>query len=346
MSLQPKAKLLHSLRAKLRLGHFSRRTEEAYVHWAYRFVVHHGRRHPRELGEREVVAFLTHLAVDRKLAAATQAQALAALQFLYRHVLDRPLTGMGGVPKAAAPVRLPVVLSAGEVQRILGQLDGVPRLMAMLLYGSGMRLLECLSLRIKDVDLERGEIWIRRGKGAKDRVTVLPRSARPLLAEHLAWVRALHGRDLAEGSGAVELPDAVRRKYPSAPRDWAWQWVFPARRRYVDRETGERRRHHLHESVMQRAMVAAVRGSGVGKRASCHTLRHSFATHLLEAGYDIRTVQELLGHRDVTTTMVYTHVLNRGGLGVRSPVDRLFGDAGLPDYTARDNVGSESTGKD
>jgi integron integrase len=344
--MQPKSKLLHSLRAKLRLGHFSQRTEEAYVHWAYRFVVYHGRRHPREMGEREVVAFLTHLAVDRKLAAATQAQALAALQFLYRHVIDRPLTGLGGVPKAAAPVRLPVVLSEREVQRILGELDGVPLLIAVLLYGSGMRLLECLTLRVKDVDLERGEIWIRRGKGAKDRVTVLPQAARPLLVRHVARVRALHGRDLADGSGAVELPDAVHRKYPSAPRDWAWQWVFPARRRYVDRETRERRRHHLHESVMQRAMAAAVRRSGMVKRASCHTLRHSFATHLLEAGYDIRTVQELLGHRDVTTTMVYTHVLNRGGRGVRSPVDRLFGNAGLPDYAAGGSVVSKSTGRD
>jgi integron integrase len=238
---------------------------------------------------------------------------------------------------------LPIVLSEGEVERILRELTGVSRLIGMLLYGSGMRLLECLTLRIKDVDLERGEIWIRRGKGAKDRVTVLPRAARRPLAEHLERVRSLHGRDLSEGGGAVELPDALRRKYPSASRQWAWQWVFPARRRYVDRETGERRRHHLHESVMQRAMAGAVRCSGIGKRASCHTLRHSFATHLLEAGYDIRTVQELLGHRDVTTTMVYTHVLNRGGMGVRSPVDRLFGNAGLPDWAAGRSVISKFT---
>ena len=324
-------KLLHSLRATLRLGHFSRRTEEAYVDWVRRFVRHQKLRHPREMGEREVVAFLTHLAVERTLAAATQAQALAALQFLYRHVIDRPLVGLGAVPKAATPVRLPVVLSEGEVQRVLGELEGVPHLIGLLLYGGGMRLLECLTLRIKDVDLDRGEIRLRQGKGAKDRVTVLPRAARPQLAEHLERVRSLHGRDLAEGAGAVELPDALRRKYPGAPRQWAWQWVFPARRRYVDRETGERRRHHLHESVMQRAMAAAVRRSGIGKRASCHTLRHSFATHLLEAGYDIRTAQELLGHRDVTTTMIYTHVLNRGGLAVQSPADRLFGNAGLPE---------------
>lgn len=224
--LQPKLKLLHSLRAKLRLGHFSRRTEEAYAHWVYRFVRHQGLRHPREMAEREVVAFLTHLAVDRKLAAATQAQALAALQFLYRHVMDRPLVGLGAVPKASAPVRLPVVLSEGEVQRILRELDGVPHLIGMLLYGSGMRLLECLTLRIKDVDLERGEIWIRRGKGAKDRVTMLPRAARGLLAEQLERARSLHQGDLAEGAGAVELPDALRRKYPSAPRQWRGSGFF------------------------------------------------------------------------------------------------------------------------
>ncbi|MEX2154630.1 MAG: integron integrase, partial [Gemmatimonadaceae bacterium] len=276
--MQPKTKLLHSLRAKLRLGHLSRRNEETYVRWAYRFVRHQGLRHPRDMGEREVLAFLTYLAVDRNLAASTQAQALAALQFLYRHVIDRPLVGLGRVPKAHAPVRLPVVLSEGDVQLILRELDGVPRLISMLLYGSGMRLLECLTLRIKDVDMDRREIRIRQGKGGKDRVTVLPQSARGPLADHLRRVRSLHERDLADGAGAVELPDALRRKYPSAPRQWAWQWVFPARRRYVDRETGERRRHHLHESVMQRAMAGAVRQSGIGKRASCHTLRHSFAT--------------------------------------------------------------------
>lgn len=329
--MQSKSRLLHSLRAKLRLGHFSRRTEETYVHWAYRFVRQQGMRHPRDMGEREVIAFLTHLAVDLKLAAATQAQALAALQFLYRHVIDRPLAGLGNVPRARAPVRLPTVLSEGEVQLVLAALEGVPHLIGIVLYGSGLRLLECLSLRIKDVDLERGEILIRRGKGAKDRVTVLPQVVRSPLAAHLRRVRTLHERDLAEGAGAVELPDALHRKYPSAARQWAWQWIFPARRRYVVRETGECRRHHLHESVMQRAMAVAVTRSGIGKRASCHTLRHSFATHLMEAGYDIRTVQELLGHRDVSTTMIYTHVLNRGGLGVRSPVDRLLGNARLPE---------------
>ncbi len=323
--MQSNSKLLHSLRAKLRLGHFSRRTEETYVQWVYRFVRHNGLRHPRDLDERDVVAFLTYLAVDRKLAAATQTQALAALHFLYRHVIDRPLIGLGDIPRARAPARLPVVLTGSEVARLLGALHGVTHLIAVLLYGSGMRLLECLSLRIKDVDIERGEIRIRRGKGAKDRVTILPRAVRAPLVAHLTRVRALHDRDLAAGRGTVELPDALRRKYPSAAREWPWQWVFPARRHHVDPETGERRRHHLHESVMQRAMAEAVRCSGIGKRASCHTLRHSFATHLLEAGYDIRTVQELLGHRDVTTTMLYTHVLNRGAFGVRRPMDTLIG---------------------
>jgi integron integrase len=335
--VQPKPRLLHSLRAKLRLGHFSPRTEEAYVAWVSRFVRHHRLRHPAELAEREVVQFLTHLAVEQKLAAATQAQAQAALQFLYKYVLDRPLAGLGRVPKARPPARLPTVLSESEVRAVLGALDGRPRLIGLLLYGSGLRLLECLTLRVKDVDLERGEIRVRRAKGARDRVTMLPEAVRPALREHLRRVRAQHERDLALGGGAVELPDALARKYPRAGREWAWQWVFPSSRRYVHAETGQMRRHHVHESAMQRAMAAAVRTSGVGKRASCHTLRHSFATHLLEAGYDIRTVQELLGHRDVSTTMLYTHVLGRGGLAVRSPADRILG-VGLPDSAARGKV--------
>ena len=262
--------------------------------------------------------------------AATIAHARAALVFLYRHVLDRPLVGLGELPRARVPVRLPVVLSESEVRRVLAALDGVPRLIGMILYRSGLRLMECLTLRVKDVDLERREIRVRRGKGARDRVTMLPDAMRASLAAHLMRVRALHDRDLAAGSGALALPGALARKYPRAAQAWPWQWVFPARRRYVDREAGALRRHHLHESAMQRAMAAAVRASGVGKRASCHTLRHSFATHLLEAGYDIRTGQELLGHGDVSTTMLYTHVLNRGVRGVRSPMDRALGDVGLP----------------
>jgi integron integrase len=327
--MQPKPRLLHALRAKLRAGHFSRRTEQAYVAWVIRYVRHHRLRHPESLGEPEVAAFLTHLATDRHLAAATQQQALAALQFLYARVLDRPLAGIGGViPKARLPVRIPVVLTEAEVRAVIDELDGVPRLVALLLYGSGMRLLECLTLRVKDVDFGRREIRIRRGKGGKDRVTMLPETLRGPLEDHLRRVARQHRADIEAGGGFVELPGALGVKYPKAAQSWTWQWVFPATRQHVHRETGERRRHHLHETVMQRAMAAAVRRSGISKRASCHTLRHSFATHLLENGYDIRTVQELLGHRDVSTTMVYTHVLHRGGLGVRSPADKAF--AGLP----------------
>ena len=319
--MQPKTTLLHSLRANLRLRHFSPRTEEAYVSWVRRFVRFHGMRHPREMGEPEVVRFLTHLTVERRVAASTQSQALAALLFLFREVLGRPLEGLGPLPRARAPGRLPVVLTRAEVRRVLDGLAGTVALVGVLLYGSGLRLLECLTLRIKDVDLERGELRLRRAKGARDRVTVLARAAREPLARHLAEVRRLHERDLAEGAGWVELPYALGRKYPNAGRSWPWQWVFPARRRHVEAASGQVRRHHLHESVVQRAMTQAVRESGIGKRATCHTLRHSFATHLLEAGCDIRTVQELLGHRDVSTTMIYTHVLNRGAKGVESPAD-------------------------
>ncbi len=339
--MQQKTKLLHSLRANLRLRHFSPRTEEAYVSWVRRFVRFHGLQHPGELGEREVVGFLTHLRVERGVAASTQGQALAALLFLYREVLGRPLAGLGSIPRARAPMRLPVVLTREEVERVLAGLEGAAQLVGVLLYGSGMRLLECLTLRVKDVDLERGEFRIRRAKGAKDRVTVLARSVRGPLAAHLERVRQVYLGDLAAGAGWVELPDALGRKYPNAGRSWPWQWVFPARRRYVDRATGQVRRHHLHESAVQRAMAEAVRASGIGKRATCHTLRHSFATHLLEAGYDIRTVQELLGHRDVSTTMIYTHVLNRGGRGVESPADliaALPGLARLPDSGASGSV--------
>jgi integron integrase len=258
---------------------------------------------------------------------------LAALLFLYREVLHRPLEGLGPVPRGRAPTRLPVVLTPAEVQRVLGHLDGTYRLVGILLYGSGMRLLEGLSLRVKDVDLARREIVIRRGKGATDRVTVLPAALVAPLGRHLERVRAQHARDLAAGAGWVALPDALDRKYPQAGRSWPWQWLFPATRTHRGGERGEVRRHHLHESAMQRMMARAVAASGIGKRASCHTLRHSFATHLLASGSDIRTVQELLGHRDVTTTMIYTHVLNRGGLGVRSPADALDlgGLSGLPD---------------
>jgi len=285
--MQHKSPLLQSLQSNLRLQHLSRRTEEAYVYWVERFVRFCGVRHPSELGPAEVRRFLSHLVEERKLSASTQQQALSALLFLYRHVVGKPLEDLGR------------------------------------LYCSGLRLMECLALRVKDLDLERGELTVRRGKGGKDRVTVIPQAVRRALREHLDRVKALHVRDLAAGAGWVELPGGLDAKYPRAASEWAWQWVFPARWRYRDRVSGRIRRHHLHQSAVQRAMTAAVRASGIEKRASCHTLRHSFATHLLEAGYDIRTVQELLGHRDVSTTMIYTHVLNRGCRGVRSPADGL-----------------------
>jgi len=331
--VQYKSPLLQSLQSNLRLQHLSRRTEAAYVYWVKRFVRFSGLRHPSELGPSEIRAFLSHLVVERKLSAATQQQALSALLFFYRNVLGRSLEQLGRLPRGRVPTTLPVVLTPGEVTLVLGALRGTHRLIGLLLYGSGLRLTECLMLRVKDLDLERGEVLVRRGKGGKDRVSVIPRTAREALREQLRRVKVLHDRDLADGRGRVELPGGLAAKYPNAAAAWSWQWVFPARRTYRDPETGLLRRHHLHESVMQRAMTAAVRASGIGKRASCHTLRHSFATHLLESGYDIRTVQELLGHRDVATTMVYTHVLNRGGRGVRSPADRL-GDglgAGLAD---------------
>jgi len=321
--MQYKSQLLQSLRSNLRLQHMSRRTEEAYVYWTKRFVRYGGLRHPAELTPEDVRRFLSHLVEERKLSAATQQQALSALLFLYRNVVGRPLEALGRLPRGRVPTTIPVVLTVGEVARVLGLLRGVYRLVGLLLYGSGLRLSECLLLRVKDLDLERGELTVRRGKGGKDRVTVVAEAARAGLRGHLDQVRTLHLEDVAAGGGWVEMPGGLDAKYPVAGSTWAWQWVFPARRRLRDPVTGRLRRHHLHESAVQRAMTAAVRASGIAKRASCHTLRHSFATHLLAAGYDIRTVQELLGHRDVATTMVYTHVLNRGGRGVRSPADGL-----------------------
>ncbi len=326
--MQPKSALLQAVRNNLRLRHCSPRTESAYLGWIRRYVRFCGLRHPRELGLHEVRGFLTHLAVAGQLSQSTVSQARAALLFLYRQVLGIELPGVDRLPTGRRPVRLPVVLTRGEVGVVLRRMTGASSLVAWLLYGSGLRLTEALTLRVKDLDLERGEIRLRRGKGAKDRVTVLPRVLAGPLGAHLGRVKALHARDLAGGGGQVALPGALARKYPKAAASWGWQWVFPATRRYRDPETGEPRRHHLHPTVVQRAVTAAVREAGLAKRATCHSLRHSFATHLLEGGADIRTVQELLGHRDVTTTMIYTHVLNRGGLGVRSPAD-LLGD-GLP----------------
>jgi integron integrase len=286
-----------------------------------RFILFHGKRHPAALGGPEIAAFLSHLACEGRVAASTQNQALGALVFLYRHVLGAALPDLEGLVRARRPQRVPVVLTAAEVRAVLARLDGEPRLVASLLYGAGLRLLEALTLRVKDLDFAAREIRLRRAKGRRDRVVPLPDACSTPLRAQLGLARALHVRDLEAGFGAVALPDALARKYPGATREWGWQWVFPARRRYEDRDADTERRHHQHETVVQRAVKRAVREAGIAKAASCHTLRHSFATHLLAAGYDIRTVQELLGHRSVQTTMVYTHVLNRGGLGVRSPLD-------------------------
>ncbi|MBI4542245.1 MAG: integron integrase [Gemmatimonadetes bacterium] len=299
--------MLQALRANLRLRHFSARTEEAYSAWARRYVRFHGLRHPGELGEADVRAFLTHLAVDRQLGPSTLAQALAALLFLYREVLGRPLVGVGSVPRARVPTRIPVVLTPEEVRLVLEQLRGTTRLAAMLLYGVGMRLLECLTLRVKDIDLVRGEIRIRRGKGARDRVTVLPEVMRAAVAAQVERLRMLHQRDCEGRGGWVELPGALARKYPRAGRSLQWQWLFPASRQYTDRTSGERRRHHLHESALQRGMAEAVRRSGITKRATCHTFRHSAAMALLQHGVDRSVIALWLGHESVETTQMYLH---------------------------------------
>lgn len=324
MNKRAPARLGDRVRAAMRLRHLSRRTETAYLGWMRRFWEHCGRRDPAELDGEHVSAFLSALATHGKVSPSTQNQALAALLFLYRNVLGRDLPWMADIVRARAPVRLPVVLSRDEVRRVLARMHGMPRLMAMILYGSGLRLMECCRLRIKDVDLGRSQLLVRRGKGDKDRVTVLPVVVRAEVEALLPRLRAQHDRDLAAGAGWVELPGALATKLPHAGHDFVWQWLFPATRIYRDPATQQRRRHHLHETVLQRAVREAVLASGIGKRATCHTFRHSFATHLLEDGSDIRTVQQLLGHRDVSTTMIYTHVLNRGPAGVLSPADRLL----------------------
>jgi integron integrase len=316
-------KLLTQVRRVLRLRHYSPRTEVAYVRWIVRFIRFNRKRHPLEMGEAEVTAFLSALAQQSQVSASTQTQALSAILFLYRDVLRQELPWLQKVVRAPARPRLPVVLTRAEVIAVVRRLNGVERLCVMLLYGSGLRLMECLKLRVKDLDLDKEQIVVRAGKGDKDRITMLPTVLKAELSRHLERVRQQHLRDLALGGGQVDLPGALDRKYPHAGREWKWQWVFPATRVWVAPETKERRRHHLHESVVQRAVTQAVREAALTKRATCHSFRHSFATHLLEDGYDIRTVQELLGHRDVSTTMVYTHVLNRGVYGIRSPADRV-----------------------
>jgi len=316
-------KLLDRLHEAIRVRHLSPRTEEAYRHWIKRYLFFHRLRHPDAMGEAEINAFLSHLAVRERVSASTQNQALAALLFLYRHVLKREIGDLGQVIRAKRPRRLPVVLSRDEVKAVLANLSGDKWLMASLLYGAGLRLMECLRLRIQDLDFARSEITVRDGKGAKDRITLLPQSLIAPLRDHLRQVKAIHERDLAEGWGRVALPTALDRKYPNAPAEWRWQWVFPQENRWINPETKDQGRHHVDDSLIQKAVKDAVTAARLAKRATCHTFRHSFATHLLEAGYDIRTVQELLGHSDVKTTMIYTHVLNRGPAGVRSPVDGL-----------------------
>ncbi|MBP9143219.1 MAG: integron integrase [Thermoanaerobaculia bacterium] len=314
-------RLLDRLTFEARRRRLALRTERAYRAWARRYILFHGKRHPSELGAEAVSEFLTALAVDLGVAAATQNQALAALLFLYREVLGLELGPLPEATRASRPKRLPVVLSRDEARQLVAQFAGVERLVVLLLYGGGLRLLEVLRLRVKDLDFDRHEITVRSGKGDRDRRTMLPAIAALELRPHLEVVRRWHQRDLASGFGRVELPGALARKLPNATAEWPWQWVFPSIRFATDPRSGESRRHHLFPERIQRAVSKAARAAGIAKRVTCHTLRHSFATHLLEAGYDIRTVQELLGHRQVSTTMIYTHVLNKGGLGVRSPLD-------------------------
>ena len=316
-------RLLDRVRQAIRMRHYSRRTEQAYVDWITRFIIFHRKRHPATMGASEISRFLSWLATAKRVSASTQNQALSALLFLYRHVLGVEIGPIDQVARAKAPLRIPVVLSREEVARVLTNVHGTMWLVAALLYGAGLRLQECLELRVKDIDFDRHQVVVRRGKGQKDRLTMLPAGVEERLKTHLEGVRRQHEKDLANGVGRVVLPFALDRKYPNASTDWRWQFVFPAGRICRDARWGPPSRYHIHESVVQRAVAAAARQAGLTKRVGCHTFRHSFATHLLEAGYDIRTVQELLGHADLSTTMVYTHVLNRGGLGVRSPLDRL-----------------------
>lgn len=315
-------KLLDQVRNELRVRHYSLRTEATYVHWIRRYILHHDKRHPRELGAEHVVEFLSDLATRARVSPSTQNQALAAVLFLYRVVLRRELEGLDARVRASAPRRVPDVLTPGEVAAVLGELEGTYWLLGILLYGSGLRLQECIRLRVHDLDLGRHQIVVRRGKGGNDRVGLLPRAAEEPLQRHLERVRRLHRKDLAEGQGTVELPFALARKSPSSARDWGWQWAFPASRIGVDPRTGEMRRHHVHPSALQRAVKTAASRAGLAKRVTCHILRHSFATHLVENNTDIRTVQKLLGHRDVRTTMIYTHIARRP-FGVVSPADRL-----------------------
>ena len=316
-----KPKLLDQVRDIIRRRHYSIRTEQAYVDWIKRFILYHHKRHPGDMAEEEVTKFLTHLARDRNVAASTQNQALSALLFLYKDVLKQEIGWLKNVERARQPAKMPVVLSHTELKRVFAHIHGVPKLMAGLLYGSGLRLMECVRLRVKDVDFELAQITVRDGKGGKDRVTMLPLNLAGPLHRHLVRIKAQHEQDLEDGFGSVYLPFALSLKFPNAARQWGWQYVFPSSRISTDPRTGKKQRHHTAEGILQSALNRAVRTAGIVKRANCHSLRHSFATHLLTKGYDIRTVQELLGHKDVSTTMIYTHVLNRPGIGVKSPLD-------------------------
>ena len=320
--LREKPRLLDVVRMAIRTRHYSRRTEEAYVGWIRRFIIFHGKRHPAEMGEREINAFLTHIAIERKVSASTQNQALNGILFLYKIVLKKKV-GWAELTSLQRVKHIPVVFSRDEAARVIGNLSGVPKLVVGLLYGTGMRITECLGLRVKDVDFEMNQIVVRDGKGERDRITVLPQKLVPVLKEQIRKVKNVHGIDLSRGVGETILPYALKRKYPNAAKEFGWQYVFPADKYVKDKETGLIFRFHIHESTIQRAVKGAVKKAGVIKSGSPHTFRHSFATHLLENGYDIRTVQELLGHSDVRTTMIYTHVLSRGPAGVRSPIDRL-----------------------
>ncbi len=317
-------RLLDQVRNVIRCKHYSIRTEQSYVDWIKRFIYFHNKQHPKDMGESHISEFLTHLAVDRKVASSTQNQALCALVFLYRNVLEKDIGEFENLIRAKKPQKLPVVFTRDEVKQILLQLSGANWLMGQLIYGGGLRIMECVRLRVKDVDFGYGQIVVRDGKGKKDRVTMLPELIVEELQRHLLKTKKIHEMDLKAGFGAVYLPYALERKYKNANISWGWQYIFPSTRRSIDPRSGVERRHHISETVPQRAVKKAIRSCGIAKAGSCHSLRHSFATHLLEAGYDIRTVQELLGHKDVSTTMIYTHVLNKGGKGVKSPGDTLF----------------------
>lgn len=316
-----KPRLLDQVRSAIRVRHYSYRTEQTYVHWITRYILFHNKRHPQDMGAAEVGAFLSHLAEERNVSASTQNQALNAIVFLYKNVLGQDLGLLEGVVRAKRPQRLPVVLSRNEVSVVLERLEATSWLMASILYGAGLRLMECHRLRVKDIDFEYGQIVVRNGKGSKDRLTMLPVKLIEPIREHMSFVRQIYAVDLAEGYTA-SLPEAIGVKYPNAGKEWGWQYLFPGKSRATDPRTGKVYRYHQHECLLQTAVRDAVRASGIAKPAGCHTFRHSFATHLLEDGYDIRTVQELLGHVNVKTTMIYTHVLNKGGRGVRSPLDR------------------------